>query len=57
MSHREKYKNLRSEEKKKLVQRQKEWFNKQTEEKQDGMRRKAREYSKNRYHIHIIVVN
>ena len=59
-SQREKYKNLSSEKKKKLVGKQIEGFNKQTEEneeKQNEMRRKAREYSKNRYHNHIIVVN
>ena len=54
---REKYKNLSSEEKKNLVLKQKEWFNKQTKEKQDKMRRKAREYSKNRYYNHVVVVN
>ena len=56
-SQREKYKNLSSEEKKNLVLKQKEWFNKQTKEKQDKMRRKAREYSKNRYYYHVVVVN
>ena len=56
-SQREKYKNLSSEEKKNLVLKQKEWFNKQTKEKQDKMRRKAREYSKNRYYNHVVVVN
>ena len=57
MSQREKYKNLSSEEKKNLVLKEKEWFNKQTKEKQDEMRRKAREYSKNRYYNHMVVVN
>ena len=52
-----KYKKLSSEEKKNVVLKQKEWCNKQTEEKQNEIRRKAREYSKNRYHNHIIVVN
>ena len=56
-SQREKYKNLSSEEKKNLVLKQKEWFNKQTKEKQDKMRKKAREYSKNRYYNHVVVVN
>ena len=56
-SQRQKYKNLSSEEKKNLVLKQKEWFNKQTKEKQDKMRRKAREYSKNRYYNHVVVVN
>ena len=54
---REKYESLSIEEKKNLVSRQKEWFNRQTKEKQDEMRRKAREYSKNRYYNHIVVVN
>ena len=54
---REKYESLSIEEKKNLVSRQKELFNRQTKEKQDEMRRKAREYSKNRYYDHIVVVN
>ena len=54
---REKYESLSIEEKKNLVSKQKEWFNRQTKEKQDEMRRKAREYSKNRYYDHIVVVN
>ena len=54
---RKKYKNLSSEEKKNLVLKQKEWFNRQTQEKQDEMRRKARDYAKNCYHNHIVVVN
>ena len=48
---------MSSEERKKLIEKQKEWFNKETEEKQNEMRRKAREYSKNGYHNHIIAVN
>ena len=56
-SQREKYKNLRFEEKKNLVLKQKEWFNKQTREKQDEMNRKAREYSENRYCNHMVAVN
>ena len=56
-SQREKYKNMGTAENKKLIEKQKEWFNKQTEEKQNEIRRKAREYSKNRYHNHIIAVN
>ena len=54
---REKYKNLSIEEKKNIVSKQKELFNRQTEEKQDEMKRKAREYSKNRYYNHMVVVN
>ena len=55
-SQREKYKNLSFEEKKNLVLKQKKWFNKQAKEKEDEMRRKAREYSKNRYYNHMVVV-
>ena len=57
VSQKEKYKNMSTEDKKKLVEKQKEWLNRETEEKQIEMKRKAREYSKNRYHNHIIVVN
>ena len=53
----EKYKNLSIEEKKNIVSKQKELFNRQTEEKQDEVKRKAREYSKNRYYNHMVVVN
>ena len=53
----EKYKNLSIEEKKNIVSKQKELFNGQTEEKQDEMKRKAREYWKNRYYNHMVVVN
>ena len=49
------YKNLSHKEKSKLVEKRKEWFNKQTKEKQDEMKRKAREYAKNRYHNHIVI--
>ena len=54
---REKYKSLSIEEKKNLKKKQKEWFNRQSKEKQDEMRKKAREYSKNRYYNHIVVVH
>ena len=57
MSQREKYKNMSTEDKKKLFEKEKEWFNRETEEKQIEMKRKAREYSKNRYHNRIIVIN
>ena len=57
VSQREKYKSMSTEDKKKLFEKQKEWFNRETEEKQIEMKRKARGYSKNRYHNHIIVVN
>ena len=49
------YKNLSHKEKSKLVEKRKEWFNKQTKEKEDEMKRKARKYVKNRYHNHIVV--
>ena len=54
---REKYKSLSTEEKKNLVSKQKEWFNRQNKEKQDEMRKKARQYLKSRYYNHIVVVN
>ena len=54
---REKYKILSIGENKNLVSKQKEWFNRQTKEKQDDMRRKAREYLKDRYYNHMVVVN
>ena len=53
---RNKYRNLSQEEKKRRVEKRKEWFNNQTKEKQEEMKRKAREYSKNRYHNHIVVI-
>ena len=53
---REKYKKLSDEERKKLVLKQKEWLNRQTKEEQDEIREKAREYSKNMYYNHIVVV-
>ena len=40
---------------KKLILKQKEWFI-QTKGKQDEMREKAREYSKNTYYNHIVMV-
>ena len=40
---------------KKLILKQKEWFI-QTKEKQDEMREKGREYSKNTYYNHIVMV-
>ena len=40
---------------KKLILKQKEWFI-QTKEKQDEMTEKAREYSKNTYYNHIVMV-
>ena len=40
---RNRYKNSSQEEKNKLVENRKAWFNRQTEEKQNVMRQKARE--------------
>ena len=34
----------------KQVEYRKAWFNRQTEEKQNEMRQRAKEYSRNRYH-------
>ena len=42
-------------ERKVLVLKQKEWYDRQTDEKKDEMNQKKREYSKNRYN-HIIQV-
>ena len=53
---RNRYKNLSQEEKNKLVENRKAWFNRQSEERQNEMRRKVREYVKNRYHNHIVVI-
>ena len=53
--HKNRCKNLSSEEKIKLVEKRKEWFNRQLKEKQEEMKRKAREYVKNRYHNYTVV--
>ena len=53
---RNRYKNFCQGEENKLVENHKAWFNRQTEEKQNVMRQKAREYAKNRYHNHIAVI-
>ena len=45
----EKYKQMPLEVKKKLVEYNKEWFNKQTLERQQELQEKARKYHKNRY--------
>ena len=39
------------------VEHRKAWYNRQSKEKQVEMREKAKSYSKNRYHNHIIVVS
>ena len=54
---RNRYKNLSQEEKNKLAESRRAWLNRQSEEKQNEMRRKAREYAKNRYHNHIVVIS
>ena len=54
--HGKRYKNLNQEEKKRLVEKRKEWFNRQSEEKREDMSRKAREYAKNYYHNHMVFV-
>ena len=45
----DKYKQLPPEDKKKLQEYNKQWFNKQTPERQLELREKARKYHKNRY--------
>ena len=45
----DKYKQLPPEDKKKLQEYNKQWFNKQTLERQLELREKARKYHKNRY--------
>ena len=40
---------MRPEVKKKLVEYNKQWFNKQTPERQQELQEKARKYHKNRY--------
>ena len=45
----DKYKQLPPEDKKKLEEYNKQWFNKQTPERQLELREKARKYHKNRY--------
>ena len=43
-------------EKKALVLKQKEWYDRETNGKKDEMKQKKREYSKNGYYNHIIEV-
>ena len=45
-----KYKSLSPEQKKKRQENTKRWLNRQSPEKQDELRQRAREYHKNRYH-------
>ena len=51
-----KYKSLSPEAKKKRQENTKRWLNKQSPEKQGELKQKAREYHKNRYHNHMVVV-
>ena len=44
--HRNRYKNLSSEEKTKLVEKRKEWFNRQTKEKPEEMKKKQESMQK-----------
>ena len=53
----DKYKQLPTEDKKKLQEYSKQWFNKQTPEKQLELKQKARKYHKNRYDNMMIRVN
>ena len=52
----DKYKLLPLEEKKRLEENNKQWYNNQTPEKQQEMRIKARKYNKNRYDNMMVVV-
>ena len=48
---------MTEEQKNTQVEHRKAWYNRQSKEKQVKMREKAKNYSKNRYHNHIIVVS
>ena len=48
---------MTQEQKNKQVEYRKVWHNRQSKEKQVEIREKAKDYSKNRYHNHIIVVS
>ena len=54
---RNRYVNMKQEQKNKQVEYRKAWYNRQSKEKQVEMREKAKDYSKNSYHNHIIVVS
>ena len=45
----DKYKQLSPEDKKKLLEYNRQWFNRQTPERQLKLRQKAKKYHKNRY--------
>ena len=51
----DKYKQLPPEDKKKLQEYNKQWFNKQTPERQLELREKARKYHNNRYNMMVSV--
>ena len=51
-----KYNSLTPEQKKKQQEYNKKWFNKQSIEKQQELREKARLYNKNRYHNLMVAV-
>ena len=50
-----KYKSLSREQKKKRRENTKQWFNRQSPEKQAELRQKTREYHKNRYNLMVPV--
>ena len=52
----EKYKQLLPEDKKKLLEYNKQWFNNQSPERQEEMRIRARKYHENRYDNMIVMV-
>lgn len=52
----DKYKQLSPEEKKKLADYNKQWFNRQSPERQLELRVKARKYHKNRYDNVMVMV-
>ena len=48
---------MTEEQKNKHVEYHKAWYNRQSKEKQVEMREKVKDYSKSRYHNHIITVS
>ena len=53
---RNRYQNRSQEQKNKLVEYRKAWINKQDEDKRNEMKKRARNYAKNRYHNDIVAV-
>ena len=53
----DKYKQLSPEDKKKLLEYNRQWFNRQTPERQLELRQKAKKYHKNRYDNMIVKVS